>query len=103
MTLTPDHWIAILGILLGGTLLKIAQMWFKEKKAKREGYHSDGIAFRKNLIKRLREVEKKEAVNSKEILRLTAENASLQQKLTSLGSYNKRLLTKLDECEKQNS
>jgi len=97
--MTNENWITLLGILLGGSFLKMGQLWFKERAAKRQGYHSDGIAFRKNLIKRLKDVEKKEEANSQEIIRLTGENATLKGKVDGLESYNKRLVLKLKEYE----
>lgn len=99
--MTAHDWITLLSIALGGTFLKITQMWFKERKAKREGYHSDGIAFRQNLINRINKLEKQVHKDSTKILHLTKINAQLEIELKNLKKYNDRLLKIIEDYERQ--
>ena len=90
-----------LGIFSSGAVIKLIQYYFRERKAKREGYHSDGIAFRKNLIKRLRSVERKEKELNSQVLELSTINATLLTEIKNLKSYNERLLRKVEQYEQE--
>lgn len=83
--------VAFLGILSSATMAKLLQLYFKEKKAKREGYHSDGIAFRQNLVKRINKLEKTINKNHNDILDLSTENATLKAELDNYKDENKEL------------
>lgn len=99
--MTAHDWITLLSIALGGTFLKIAQMWFKERKAKRDGYHSDGIAFRQNLINRINRLENQVKKDSNKILQLTKLNAQLEIELKNIRKYNDKLLEIIRDYERQ--